>query len=234
VIGAGIGTILTAVIAGQPFVWPALAIGLGAIAATSPLVFRRSGRKYYAACGTGYCLLTAIAIKYTGVFPAGYSESPYAVILVLGVISALIVLAQYAGRRAVELIFAGRTGEEQATKIYDAVAAIAGLLAMIWTVLTIHEKALRYGGISVGGTAGLVMNAFGIDLPLPWIITDGVNAAMVAFVGALLIGFHTLESLHTTWRATKSTAKAGAAVGKKAGDKTMDAASAAADRGDDS
>lgn len=232
-VGAGIGTLLTTLIAGQPHVWPTLAIGLGATAAAAPLLLRRSGRKYYAAAGTAYCLLTAATIRFTGQFPEGYAQSPYAVLLSLGVVSGLIVLAQYAGRKLVERGFSGRVGEDQATAIYDAVAAIAGLIAMIWTVMTAYEKAARYGGISIGGTLGFALNALGIELPIPWIISSGVDATVVAFVGAVLIGFHSLESLHTTWHATKQTAKAGAAAGKAVGEKTADAASAARSGGAD-
>lgn len=98
---------------------------------------------------------------------------------------------------------------------------------MIWTVLTAYEKAVRYGGITIGGTLGFALNALGIELPIPWIISSGVDASVVAFVGAVLIGFHTLESLHSTWHATKATAKAGAKAGQSAGERAADVAASA-------
>lgn len=219
VVAAVVGIGLTIVVAGQSLVWPALAIGCGAVGTGLVLLIRRSGRKYYAAAGTAYCLGLAVLIYAMAIFPEGYSESPYAALLSLGVVSGLIVVAQSAGHHVVQRVFGNTVGEEYATAIYDAIAAVLGLLGIVWTVLTAYEKALRYGGVAVGGTLGFVLNLLGIELPIPWFIQGGVDASILLFVGCVLIAFHTLESLHTTWRATKATAKAGVSAGKAAGDK---------------
>ncbi|QCS42133.1 hypothetical protein [Natrinema versiforme] len=222
---AVVGIAITAAVAGQPLVWPALAIGVGSVATASLLVVRRGGRKYYAATGTAYCLGLAGLIYATEILPAGYAESPYAVLLSLGLVSGAIVLAQNAGRQFMKRVVGDGSGESTATKIYDAVAAIIGLFGMVWTVLTAQEKAMRYGGVSIGGTFGLVLNFLGIELPIPWVIQSGVDASMVLFIGGVLIGFHTLESLHTTWHATKATAKASSSAGKSFSSKAASAAS---------
>ncbi|MFD1527498.1 MULTISPECIES: hypothetical protein [Halobacteriales] len=223
VVTAIVGIAVTIAIAGQQFVWPAFAIGVGTVVTALVLLVRRGGRKYYAAAGTAYCLGLAGVIYTTSLLPAAYSESPYAVLLSLGFVSGVLVFAQNAGRQIVKRTFGNGSGEGAATKIYDAFAAIVGLVGMVWTVLTAQEKAMRYGGISIGGTTGLVLNFLGIELPIPWIIQSGVDASLVLFIGGVLIGFHTLESIHTTWHATKATAKASASAGKSVGSKTASA-----------
>lgn len=213
------GIIIAVLVSGFPYVWPAFVIGTGAVAVTVPMLLRRGGRKYYTATGTAYCLGLAAVIQTTTLAPSGYAESPYAALLSLGLVSGIIVVLQISGRQVVKKLFGKTAGEKYATSLYDMVAAIAGLLGMIWTVLTAYEKAIRYGGITIGGTIGFALNLLGIELPIPWIIQDGVDAAMILFVGCTLIAFHTLESLHTTWHATKETSKAGVSAGMKAGKK---------------
>jgi uncharacterized membrane protein len=228
VVGAIAGILVTTMLAGQALVWPNFAIGAGAVTTAGILLFlRRSGRKYYAAAGTAYCLGLATLIYTTSVFSEGYAESPFAVLLSLGLVSALIVALQIAAQRGFEWIVGDRIGSDEASAIFQAITAVLGLLGMIWTVLTAYEKALRYGGITIGGTLGFALNALGIELPIPWIISSGVDASVVAFVGAVLIGFHTLESLHSTWHATKVTAKAGAKAGQSVGERAADAATSA-------
>lgn len=229
---AAIGIVVTTIVAPIEFVWPTLAIGVGGVLGAGILLVRRTGRKYYAAAGTAYALGLAGVIYATDMLPSVYTKSPYAALLTLGLVSAGIVLLQYVGQRLVKRLFAGRMGEDSATKAFEAVSAIAGLLGMIWTVLTAKEKAARYGGVTIGGTAGFVLNALGVELPIPWFIQNGVDASMVLFVGGLLIGFHTQESMHTTWRATKATAKAGASGAKTAGGKASEMAQSI--RGDQS
>lgn len=208
--------------------FPAFAIGAGAVV-TAMLLFITDGRTYYAGGGTLYCLFTAGYIQLVSL-PEAYTKSPFAVLLTLGAISAAVVAVQLGVGLILQRLLSGVTGEETALRIYDAVAAVLGLLAMIWAVINIHERATRYGGVTIGGTLGMVLNFLGIELPIPWIISDGVDASMVLFIGAVLIGFHTLESLHTTWHATKQTAKSGAAAGKVAGRKSLDAASTAREK----
>lgn len=230
---AVIGIALTVWVAGYSLVWPALAIGVGAGVVALGLLARWSGRKYYAAAGTVYCLGLAGVIYATTFLPAGYAESPFAALVSLGGASALIVGAQTAGRYLVVRLFGETAGKEYATAIYDAIAAVLGLLGMVWTVMTAYEKAIRYGGISIGGTLGFVLNLLGVELPIPWIIQNGVDASILLFVGCILIGFHSLESLHTTWHATKQTAKGGVGAGRTAGSKAVSAAQSVRDSSSD-
>lgn len=89
----------------QALVWPNFAIGAGALTTASVLLFlRRSGRKHYAASGTAYCLGLAALIYTTSLFPEGYAESPFAVLLGLGLVSGLIVALQIAAQRGFERV----------------------------------------------------------------------------------------------------------------------------------
>lgn len=225
---AVIGTITMLLLTLPDIAFPALAIGGGAIIAALVL-FLINGRTYYAGGGTLYCGFTSGGIWLFGL-PDAYAQSPFVVLLTLGGVSAIIVSIQLGVGIVLQRLLAGVTGEKTALRIYEAVAAILGLIAMIWAVINIHERATRYGGVTIGGTLGMVLNFLGIELPIPWIISDGVDASMVLYVGAVLIGFHTLESLHTTWHAAKQTAKSGVAAGKTASQKSANAASAARER----
>lgn len=217
IVPAGVGVLPAAFVAQIEISWPALALGVGALLVAIVLFFVRD-RTYYAGGGALYCLLTAVAIS-VGFFPAGYSESPFAVLLILGLISGGIVSIQLGVGVIIQRLLSGVAGEQTAFRIYEAIAAILGLLGMIWAVINIHERAARYGGVTIGGTLGFVLNFLGIELPIPWIIASGVDATLVLYVGALLIGFHTLESLHTTWRASKATAQAGLSGARAGADK---------------
>lgn len=101
---------------------------------------------------------------------------------------------------------------------------------MIWPAINIHERAARYGGITIADSLGFVLNFLGTELPVPWIIATGVDATLVLDVDALLIGFHTLASRHTTWRASKATAQAGVSGARTDADKVASVAAMQRDR----
>lgn len=194
-----------------PITFPALTIGAGAIVAASILLFgRRSGKKHYAGAGAAYTLGLAGVIVVTGVFPSDFSESPLVALVSLGSVSAGIVVVT----EGLALIVR-RFGGEYAERVFKAIAAFLGLLGIIWATITAYEKAIRYAGVGVGGSAGFVMNLLGIELPIPLVLIDGsIDAGIVLFVGGVLIGFHTLDTIHNGWRATKATAVKSADIGK--------------------
>jgi hypothetical protein len=212
--GAAMWGVLVAFLFASTELWPTVVVGLGAVVAVIPLVFV-DGRTYYAAAGSLYFLGCA-GLFSIAPLPAVYQQDIYAITLAFVVLSTLIVGAQLGLGLLIKRLVAGVAGEDAAVKVYEALSAIAGLAVLIYTVLLWEEKAARYGGVAVGGSLGLLLDVLGIELPIPWIVADGVNATYVLYLGAVIIGFHTLESLHTTWRATKATASAGA-TGAKAG-----------------
>lgn len=207
-----IGIVVAATTTILPLTFPAFSIGGGAVVAAGVLlVGRRSGQKRYAGTGAVYTLGLAAAIYATGIFPAEFAESPLIALVALGSISGAIA----AFSELVGLVARG-VGGETAEKIVRTIAAVLGLVAIIWTVLTAYEKAIRYAGVGVGSSAGFVFDFVGIELPIPLVLIDGsVDASMVLFVGGVLIGFHTLDTIHNGWRASKLAAVKGARAGKK-------------------
>lgn len=206
---AGIAT--SGAVAQFELAWPALSIGAGSVVTAGILLIgRRSGVKRYAASGGIFTLGLGIAILTTGTFPDAYGQDPLVALMALGTVSGLIAATTEAGATAID-----RYAGPYAEKLFKAIAALIGLLLIIWTVLTAAEKLVRYGGVAVGGPTMLALNAVGARFPIPiWFIDGGVDAVIVVFVGCILIGFHTLELLHTGWRATKASAKKGASAGK--------------------
>lgn len=228
---AGIGVATAYGVSGPA--WPAVSIALGALTTALVLLLWRGGRKHYTAAGTALVLGTGVLVYATGLFPEAYGESAMAAMLLLGGVSGVIVVLQEVSRLAVRRAAADRVGGDAATAIFDAISAVVGLLGMVWTVLTFSEKAARYGGVGIGGTTMLVLNVLGVELPIPlWIVNGTVDATILLFVGSVLIGFHSLESLHTTWRASKATASTGASAGKSIGSKAAAAAKSRAKEGE--
>lgn len=221
---AAVGIVLTIALAIVGIEWSTVAIGAGAtVTAGALLIGRRGGRKHYAGAGTVFCLGVAAATFVLSDLPSAYTQDAYVALVGLGSVSAVIVLAQKAGEQTVVRLLGGG---DTARSIYNALAAVVGLIMMVWTVLTAYEKALRYGGVGLGTLGGIALDVIGAELSIPiWFVSGGVDATLVLFVGCTLIGFHTLESLHTTWHATKQTASAGAKASVAAGKKASSAAS---------
>jgi len=195
-----IGIISGTVVGSQGFP-PAVSIGSASLVAGSVFVFGRKSRKRCALAGTIFALGLGTVYRFWGGVPEGYAASPAICLLMFGSVSALIVGLRGLLRRGIISLTERSGSSEHAGLVWDAISALLGLLAMIYTVLTVKEKAARYGGVSVGGSAGFVLNVLGIELPLPVVIQDGLDATMVMFVGAVLIGWHTLATIHSWKRA---------------------------------
>lgn len=213
-----VGIVVATGVANVPFTWPTLAIGSGAVAAAGVLLAaRRTGEKRYAATGAIYCLGLAGAIHYAGPFPAAYRESPLIALTALGAFSALLVaVVEAAGlvARRIASRYAEWLDDEVAERLAKLASSIGSVLGLAWTVLTIHEKAGRVAAVGVGGTATLLLDLVGVELPvaLP-LLPEPVDVVLVLFVGCTLVGFHTLDALHRSWRTSKAAAKQGAAAG---------------------
>lgn len=225
---AALGILAAAVLAPLGPVWPAAAVGAGAVVAAGALLARPGGRKHYALAGIGYTLGLAAVVAGTGWFPAEYGRTPLVSLVLFGLFGAFLVALKVAGGRVVRL-FADRLGDEETVQaVYDAVASVGSLLVIAWTIMTIHEKAARYGGIGLGAAGTAALNYYGIEYPVAvWFLDPGVDVVVLLFVGFTLGLFHVLESLHTTWIATKKTASAGVEKGKQAGTKVAEAANEA-------
>lgn len=63
-----------------------------------------------------------------GFFPESYNESPFDVLLVLGLVSGIIVSIQLGVGIVVQRLLKGIARKKTAFRIYEAVAAILGLI----------------------------------------------------------------------------------------------------------
>lgn len=229
-----LGIVVAALLAPMAADWPAAAIGAGAVVAGGTLLLRRGDRKHYALAGVGYTLGLAVLVGATGWFPAAYDPSAAVALALWGLLGAFLIALKVALGRIVRRVAARYGDQEYVQAVYDAVASVSGLVVIAWTIMTIHEKAVRYGGISLGAAGTMALNYFGVEFPVAaWFLGDGIDVVLVLFVGCALGLFHVLESLHTTWIATKRTASTGVAKGREARSRVADASEAGGGSGDE-
>jgi fucose 4-O-acetylase-like acetyltransferase len=196
---------------------PAVGIALGAVIPIGGLLIRADARKPYAAVGTAYVLSVALfllAVQVATGLPTALNRSLLPSLFAIGGLSFLLVATKAAGRRAVRAL-AGRIFDEAVVlAVYDALASVAMMLGLAWTVLRAAERVGRYLGVSVGGATLLVLNVFGVRYPASVGPLNGtVDLVVFFFVGCVLLGFYIFESLNKTWYASKATAKKGVDVG---------------------
>lgn len=227
---AGIVGAIGAVAAAQ-LAQPAVSIGFGAV--VTLVVFSRSGGyKRYALAGTLFSFSLAVFI-YLGLTPSEYGQTPGVALTGFGLISGAIIVARSVFTKGAKKLGAVATDEETSKEVARAVSATTGTLAMAWAVLTAKKKAAQVSGVSGVGTITLVLNTLGVEIPIPvWFLESGLDANTVLFVGSVLVGFHMIESIHSTWRAAKRTAEVSRKGAKGAASKASDAASSVKDRFD--
>lgn len=195
---------------------PAVGMFVGFIVIAGLLLTRRGGRKRYAQAGTIFFLGLGIALFLLPA-PEAYATSVVPSVIFFGALSLLVVALKAAGRFLVKNTVGKVFDEEYSTAIYDAASSLAALLVLGWTILTFSEKILRNGTVALGGTATLALNTLGVSYMIPlFIVAHQVDVVLFLFSGFLLLGFYSLESLHTMWHATKHTAEKSVEAGKTA------------------
>jgi hypothetical protein len=202
------GVVVTGGLAAVDAFWPALTVLAGALVASGLLLARRGGRKRYLLAGVAYLLGLAVVIEAGGnAFPAAYRTGVLPAAGGLGAISGLLVVAKVAGKRVVKhLAVAFAYDEDYWGEIWEALAALGSLLSLVWLLVTFTEKVLRYAGVSVGAVALLVANMLGYDVPVT-VLGVEIEAIMALFVGCVLVWFHLLDTLHSSWRAAAMSAE---------------------------
>jgi hypothetical protein len=204
-IGAGVGT------ASATILPPPVGIALGALAVFIVL-WGSDGYTRYALGGTVYALAFG-AVILTGVTAKSYARTPAFALLGFGLISGLVILARVLLKKGAAKVGGIVVDDEQAETVAKATSSISGTLSMIWTVLTAQKQAAQISGVAGVGTLTFVLGILGVEVPIQvpvplWLLENGINANMVLFVGCVVVMFHLVESVHSTWRAVKSARRA--------------------------
>jgi hypothetical protein len=201
VIGTGIAT------ASATILPPPVGIALGALGVFIVL-WGSDGYTRYALGGTVYALGFGATIL-TGVTPESYARTPAFALLGFGIVSALVILARVLLKKGAAKVGGMVVDDEQAETVAKATSSISGTLSMMWTVLTAQKQAAQISGVAGVGTLTFVLGVLGVEvpvqLPVPlWLLDNGINANVLLFVGSVVVTFHLVESVHSTWRAVKS------------------------------
>lgn len=221
---AGLGATVTTVLSALSIGWPAANLAIGCVLTAGVLLLRRNGRKYYGRAGVLSILAVGLLIYLTPLFPPAYSEGLLPPLLAFGFLSGSVAVAKSAGQRVVALALGTVFDEETTIRIYDALASFISLLGFVWLLLTAAEKLTRYVSAPVGAGTAVALNFLGVRVPVTVpLVKQTVDIVLVVLVGCIVVGFQTLETLHTSWRAAKSTAEFGAEAEKSASSKAVDA-----------
>lgn len=222
---------------------------LGAAVATAATW--RADTRLYGLVGALYLLSVGTAVLALGRFPLAWQRTPLVALWGFGLLSlslfCLRVVLGVVGRQLLALF----VNDESAASVWEALSAFGETLVVAWYVLTAHEKAVRSGGV-VAGTAGTtVLDAAGYDLPVLaavfqrhstvtlagreflvplWALRRGIDATVVLFVGCLIVGFHTLGTFASTWRAITETTGFTTDTAERAGTSAVSTAGRVTDR----
>lgn len=217
-LGALVGVGVVAAVAPVLPVTVALALG----ATTTVLAIRRGRSGQYALAGSLFALGVAACVLTLSRVSGPWTRTPLVALVVFGGLSATLVLVRWLLSFVGKRVLATVVDPDDAAGVWEALSAFGSLLVITWSVLTAHEKALRTGGITIVGSGSMLLDALGYHYPvvLPylrqgvaftvsgyevvipaWLVRNGVDAPTVLFVGCVVIGFHTLETLQSTWAA---------------------------------
>jgi hypothetical protein len=202
------GVAVTTVLALADFFWPALTVLAGALTASGLLLARRGGKKHYVVAGVVYFLGLALAIEGAGsALPEAYTTAVLPAAGGIGAISGILVIAKVSGKRVVKRVAElAAYDEEYWGEVWDAMAAYASLLSMVWLLVTFTEKVLRYASVSIGAVGLLIANMLGYQVPVT-VFGFEIEAVTAMFVGCVLVWFHLLDTLHSSWRAVAYSAE---------------------------
>lgn len=202
---------------------PAVGLAAGMVVAVVTLLLAADGRKRYAVVGTGFLLavgiLLAVADAVVGGVPSAETLVPAT--LVFGLVSLLATAVRAVGRSLIRATVGAVFDPETAERIFDAAASVLSAIGLLFLLSKLKRKVLIHGSFVVGGNLTFGLSLLGEERTVTVPGTGGeLDVVLFLFVGTVLAGFYTFDSLNSTWIATKSTAKAGVETGKRAGAKT--------------
>ncbi|MDB2239429.1 hypothetical protein [Halorubrum ezzemoulense] len=251
ILSSGLSGTVVALILGMVTV-PLVAITGGAM--TVFIITRRKNiQRHYDAVGTIYYLSLGLLVFVIPFIPTVFKQTPQLFLTVFGLFSAAIVLT----KRTITYLLgaiASRLGRgDSASSFWNAVSSIIGTLLLAWSVIKLKYRLIKTGLAGVATPLGLILNIVGRLVELPWVLNVGVDITAMVFIGAVLVGFHTLTSWYEVLalrqdplvqaftERSKDTASTAAAksksvaetASKRSRDATSKTAQKASDRGED-
>jgi hypothetical protein len=206
---------------------------IGGLFTTAATWWMQSPRRFLASGAIYFLLLAATFYLFSSSLPDAYSQDAMLGLVPFGLLALGLEVARAVLGMAVISALSRVVDEEHAGIIWRAVSAVVNLLLLLYALVTWHEKLARYGGSAGVGTAAFWANLLGFELPIPVWWASGVDATVVLYVGAILVGFSVLDTLFSAWDAAKLGAKAGATGAKKGASAAASGASQAASRAQD-
>lgn len=215
-VAALVGIAVANVVAIVPLTWPALAIGLGAIAAAVAHVLGAAPRKRYAIVGTAYCLALA-GIAWLDVLPTLSAGSPWRALATVGALSCLLVGIGLLVRRSIGSAVEAVAPGGDARSVPGTVRSGLQLLGTLRTAVAVGGTIARLAGVVVLGVVAtlllgagsFLLDAAGVSAPIPWFGGTTVDAVLLAFVVAVLVGFYVLAAIRVLLVAATTGVEAG-------------------------
>lgn len=192
--GAFIVTILA------PFTFPTVALGTGAIAAIF-VVRTVDDEQLYAWTGTVFLLFTAVGITVASV-DAVYEQTVVVSLIGLGLVSVTVLIIRRVIAEVLSYLSARTLGTGEDEEIGQTGASLTGLLTVSWTVIMAKERIARSTIVGLLAPTTLILDLTGVTMEVPgfWIVTHGIDLNLFVFIGAIIIGFHTLASWYAVFQ----------------------------------
>lgn len=202
---------------------PAVGLAAGMVIPVVTLLLTADGRKRYALVGTAYLLILGVLLgvvnALSGLVPNGTTLVTGA--LVFGLASLLVVAVRSAGRALIRTTLGVVTTDTTAERVFDAGMSILSAIGLLYLLSQLKRKVLVHGSFVVGGSLTFGLSLLGRErtVSLPGVGAE-LEIVLFLFIGTVLAGFYTFDSLNSTYMATKSTAKKSLETGKQAHAKT--------------
>jgi len=197
---------------------PAIGLTAGLVATIVVLLLTGEGRKRYAVAGTAYLIIVGTALGVAdavGVDVPSVTTTVSATVL-FGLLGLLIIGVREAGRKLLRGVIGIVFPPETAERIFDSVTSLLSAVSLLFLLPKLKRRVLINGGFLIGGSATFGLSLLGVERMLT--VPGGgiaVDIVLFLFVGAVLAGFYTFDSLNSTWLATNTTAKKGMETGKR-------------------
>ena len=196
---------------------PAIAIVGGMTSITVPMLAFQKERKQYAVAGTAFFLGLAVILSILDpIITANSQETIVSAAFLFGSISLLIIGIKEAGKKAARKTLGLLVGAQTAERLFESVSSVLAAASLFWTLTHLSKKATTHGGFGVGGSLTFLLSLVGIQqqISVP-ILKAEVDIILFVFVGCVLAGFYTFESINTTWMAVKQTASKSVETSRK-------------------